>query len=414
MRIDSFFKKICHYFTITRLFWTVVISISCWNMSSIFILMFKRYLSDSISISVETSFLRWSNTFPSVTLCLSKNRSNTEVMDYVNQHNINYIKNIHNYLFVTPTNINIKENYCKGLNSTCGVNIHIARKQLLTQVCESIITGVTFLDDEHKCEKIFKFHDLEMGYCFLANNIIDYHNLDELPLRFGSFGARKSLKMFLKPASFWRYEMYVHSNEDIPYFGLLSHTLGQDHIKYTYNMEEMQNSVEVIDESFKTRKCKSPHDVIYGSFYHYSFSTCMTDLRIVLEVKYCNCTLFTSPKKYFNYFCDIHGMVCVSKADITSKAKQIAREKYICYPSCSELKLQFVGSAEIKKSSQAGFALIEIELQNTPSLRYIRSVTQTHLDLVVSAGGVIGLFIGASILSAIECTYFFFKKSFIM
>ncbi|XP_053965079.1 uncharacterized protein LOC128867670 isoform X3 [Anastrepha ludens] len=337
MRIDSFFKKICHYFTITRLFWTVVISISCWNMSSIFILMFKRYLSDSISISVETSFLRWSNTFPSVTLCLSKNRSNTEVMDYVNQHNINYIKNIHNYLFVTPTNINIKENYCKGLNSTCGVNIHIARKQ-----------------------------------------------------------------------------MYVHSNEDIPYFGLLSHTLGQDHIKYTYNMEEMQNSVEVIDESFKTRKCKSPHDVIYGSFYHYSFSTCMTDLRIVLEVKYCNCTLFTSPKKYFNYFCDIHGMVCVSKADITSKAKQIAREKYICYPSCSELKLQFVGSAEIKKSSQAGFALIEIELQNTPSLRYIRSVTQTHLDLVVSAGGVIGLFIGASILSAIECTYFFFKKSFIM
>lgn len=63
--------------------------------------------------------------------------------------------------------------------------------------------------------------------------------------------------------------MYIHSNVDIPYFGLLSQTLGREHVKYTYNMEEMINSVAVKNESFEKRKCKFPHETIYGSSYHY-------------------------------------------------------------------------------------------------------------------------------------------------
>ncbi|XP_067626875.1 pickpocket protein 11 [Eurosta solidaginis] len=380
-------------------------------MSAIFILMLKRYFFDSISIAVETSFLHWNITFPSVTFCLSKNRSNAEVIEFTKQHNINYIKNIHNYLFITPININTKDYYCKGLNSTCGVDIHIARKILLTQFCDAIMAKVTYLDDEYRnCEEIFKFHELEMGYCFVANNIIDFPNIDALPLRFSSLAPRKSIKIFLRAALFWKYEMYVHSNEDIPYFGMLSHSLGQDNIRYLYDIEEMQNSADVKTESFKKRKCKFPHEMVYGSPYKYSFSSCMSDLRIVLELKHCNCTLYISPKKYFNYYCDFLGILCVSRADITTKAKQISREKYICYPSCSELKLQFVGSNEIIKTSYSEFTEVEIKVQNTPSLRCVRSVTQTQLDLIVSAGGVLGLFAGTSMLSAIEILYFSLKN----
>ncbi|XP_011184675.2 pickpocket protein 11 [Zeugodacus cucurbitae] len=380
-------------------------------MTVICILMLKRYISDSISISVDTSFLHWNITFPSVSICLTKSRSNVEIMRFLNQTNINYIKNIHNYLFITPTNINTKEDYCKDFNSTCGVNIHIIRKQLLTQFCEYIMTDLTFLEVEQKsCKKIFKFHDLEMGYCFLANNIMDYHNLEELPLRLSPFEARKSIKLFLKQEALWKYEIYVHSNVDIPYFGLLSQTLGQDHIRYTYNMEEMINSVTVNDQSFEKRKCKFPHETIYGSSYHYSFSSCMSDLRILLELKHCNCTLFTSPIKFSNYFCDFRGMACISREDITFKAKRIAREKYVCFPSCSEQKLQFVGSTEIKNLARPNFVLVDIEIQNVPSLRCVRSVTQSYQDLVVSAGGVIGLFIGFSLLSVIDIIYLCLKK----
>lgn len=128
--IINCYKKFLQLYTTTRLFWIIVIGISCWNMTVICILMLKRYISDSISISVETSFLHWNITFPSVSICLSKSRSNVEIMRFLNQKNINYIKNIHNYLFITPTNINTKEDYCRGFNSTCGVNIHIAREQV--------------------------------------------------------------------------------------------------------------------------------------------------------------------------------------------------------------------------------------------------------------------------------------------
>ncbi|XP_020716604.1 uncharacterized protein LOC101456852 [Ceratitis capitata] len=157
-----------------------------------------------------------------------------------------------------------------------------------------------------------------MGYCFLANNIMDHNHIDELPLKFSTFGDGNSLRMFLKQESLWKYEMYVHSNEDIPYFGLLSQTLGQDHKKYIYNMEEIQNSLDVKDENLKKRKCKFPMEIIFGSSYPYSFSSCMSDLRIVLELKICSCTLFTSPKKFFNFFCNITGMTCISKGKLYS------------------------------------------------------------------------------------------------
>ena len=46
--------------------------------------------------------------------------------------------------------------------------------QLLPNSCEDFMPNVTFLGVPFKnCTDIFKFHELEMGYCYLSNNIID-------------------------------------------------------------------------------------------------------------------------------------------------------------------------------------------------------------------------------------------------
>ncbi|KDR14332.1 hypothetical protein L798_11424 [Zootermopsis nevadensis] len=37
-----------------------------------------------------------------------------------------------------------------------------------------------------------------------------------------------------------------------------------------------------------------------------------------------------------------------------------------------------------------------------PSVRYRRNVVRSKLDLVVSIGGAVGLFLGASLISAVE------------
>lgn len=121
-----------------RIFWGIIIGISSWNIISIFLLTMTRYFSDSISIGIETTYLNWNNTFPAVSICLTKNRSSSRVMEFVKaeqvEHKVsttNYVKNIHDYMFTNPNNINFKEDYCNGLNSTCGVDILRVRKEVI-------------------------------------------------------------------------------------------------------------------------------------------------------------------------------------------------------------------------------------------------------------------------------------------
>lgn len=43
----------------------------------------------------------------------------------------NYVKNLHDYMFTNPNNIHFKDDYCEGLNSTCGVDILRVRQQVI-------------------------------------------------------------------------------------------------------------------------------------------------------------------------------------------------------------------------------------------------------------------------------------------
>lgn len=55
---------------------------------------------------------------------------------------------------------------------------------------------------------------------------------------------------------------------------------------------------------------------------------------------------------------------------------------------------------------------VVIEVLNTPTIRYVRNVTKTKLDFVVSIGGLVGLFFGASLLSLVEFVYIWLIRRF--
>lgn len=57
-------------------------------------------------------------------------------------------------------------------------------------------------------------------------------------------------------------------------------------------------------------------------------------------------------------------------------------------------------------------SMITIEIQNTPTIRYIRNVSFTRLDYVVTIGGIMGLFFGASILGLFEIVYIWLIRRF--
>lgn len=55
---------------------------------------------------------------------------------------------------------------------------------------------------------------------------------------------------------------------------------------------------------------------------------------------------------------------------------------------------------------------VVIEILNVPNVRYFRNVAKTKLDFVVSIGGLVGLFFGASLLSLVEFMYIWLIRRF--
>ncbi|KAI8125107.1 Pickpocket protein 19 [Lucilia cuprina] len=422
-KLRSSFQKCWKWFNkehiYYRLFWGVVIIISAWNIIWIFLLTLTRFFSDSISIGIETTYLRWNNTFPAVSFCLTKNRSSSRVMEFVKTENIthkvsatNYVKNLHDYMFTNPNHIHFKEDYCDGLNSTCGVDILRVRKELLPKSCEDFMTNISFRGMLYEnCTDIFTFHELEMGYCYLSNNLIDYESFNNLPLKFDISHTDKSMKIYLRGGFLWKYEMYVHSPEDLPYFNSITYDSFSDPTVYRFNVEEYDNNPDVKHESIKQRSCKFPDERDPGSPWHYSFSNCMSYLRIQFELEKCNCTHYTSPKIYKPQYCDIKGLKCIEEAQISTQTKEYVVKNNACYPSCLEQQVTLVGSNEIGNMEIPNMFYVEVSITNLPTVRYNRVVTQTYLDLVVSVGGVIGLFAGASALNIFEIFYVILRRN---
>uniref|UniRef100_A0A1A9WF38 EGF-like domain-containing protein n=1 Tax=Glossina brevipalpis TaxID=37001 RepID=A0A1A9WF38_9MUSC len=378
----------------------------------------------SISITVETTFLRWNNTFPAVSFCLIRNRSTVPIQKYVREQNIPftsvesaYVKTLQEYIFSNPNNMQLKTMSCEGLNSTCGVDILQARKKLFPSSCEDFMFNVSYLNKPYKnksqycdvpglecindaqisaktkkyviensacypscveqlitlvgsdqlykraademffvninianlpsvrysrvvtstyldllfpsscedfmfnvsylnkpyksCEEVFKFHELEMGYCYLANNLIDAASYEDLPLKYGFNDNDYSLKLYLKGGFIWKYEMYITSPENLPYFDAVAHDVFSDPTIYRFNIEEYRNDVDVRYESIQSRSCKFPDERDEGSPWHYSTSTCMSYLRIQRELEECNCTHFTSPEQCNQLYRYYYETICV-------------------------------------------------------------------------------------------------------
>ncbi|KAH8401846.1 hypothetical protein KR009_008243, partial [Drosophila setifemur] len=390
------------------LFWVLVLLISGWNMFNIFIVMKNRYETDSTSIGVSTAYSRWTNTFPSIGICLAKNRITSEFSDAVKRRfpgespSFSYTRTLYDYLFINPNNLYLKADFCKNLNSTCGVDILDMRRELFANSCTKFIEKVFFAEKLFPdCEQIFKFHELEMGYCFLANNLIDYGSIEEMPLRYSSLDKYRNLRLVLKSNLVYRYDLFINSPEDLPYFNAVSYTITADPSVHSFNVEEIYNSNDVINEPISQRMCKFPSESNVEGI-SYSFSICMSIIRSEIEMRLCNCTLFDQKYQSKCVASSYIFIFFIISGNLAARVKNYVGYNMACLPSCMEQQISFVGSREIERKDYDNTNVVEIEIASPPTARYYRTVTQTKLDLIVGIGSVIGLFFGASLLNLLE------------
>ncbi|KAH8278370.1 hypothetical protein KR018_000551 [Drosophila ironensis] len=262
------------------------------------------------------------------------------------------------------------------------------------------------------------------GRCFMLNSLQNNH-----------VGSKHWLPTVLDPATqFASMQLITHlpvhvsliNAEDIPHtalspVGVMVTDPGQFKM-FQFHRETMENDPDVHEIEPKIRSCLFPKENPPSSVYRaYSFSTCISDCTRKIQMEKCNCTLFIlNPDADPRYpDCDLDGLFCLEAMNVAKPDAKLLmnnnkgyKDSCGCLPSCNDGDIQAIYEANSVYIKGTTIRNITLSMPALPTDQYRRQALRTRLDVVVSMGGMLGLFLGASILSAIEFVYYFTVRAF--
>jgi amiloride-sensitive sodium channel len=135
-------------------------------------------------------------------------------------------------------------------------------------------------------------------------------------------------------------------------------------------------------------------------------------------IKFCNCSVgFQFPSGGFPE-CNITGLLCLTKYnEVLNAEKPLSKNPYFddnedgiecsCLPECSRIEYS-LGMNPIYDEIPLEDNLVQLNVHygSFTMMKYRTDVCYSWLDLIVGFGGILGLFFGCSILSAVEFAYF--------
>lgn len=219
-------------------FWTCFIGLSALLM----VRMLRATIEKgdfSTSINLDTSYRDWVNSFPAVSICLSKGRTTVPLkaalgntLYFVNgstmQIQMRHFRVMQALLFVDyqkPTE-GISLDACLEMNDTCGMDLNVQRNILLPTTCHRVMSKLTYLGEELNCSNIFIPYETELGRCFVANSLytknfttgtVNLENFDSLPLKFSNHDHRdRALEFHYIDNPFLQYKLMIHTPEELP------------------------------------------------------------------------------------------------------------------------------------------------------------------------------------------------------
>uniref|UniRef100_A0A182K920 Sodium channel protein Nach n=1 Tax=Anopheles christyi TaxID=43041 RepID=A0A182K920_9DIPT len=219
-------------------------------------------------------------------------------------------------------------------------------------------------------------------------------------------------------------ETHIMNEDDIPHIllgRLRFQQIGPGHEEKIYiTLQNIANDPLVRSVDIDVRRCLFPDErhLPFGntSYPKYSYSVCVTECLKSIQLRACNCfhhnMLLTGKCRHENVsVCDYSGLQCLDRSGLIAPPTRILQPWYTggipchCYPSCTENEIRVVGRhTYFNDQSERS---VKLKLMIHPTQRYRRQIVREDIDVVVSIGGILGLFTGASILSIVEFFYFF-------
>ncbi|KAJ4450034.1 hypothetical protein ANN_01441 [Periplaneta americana] len=292
-------------------------------------------------------------------------------------------------------------------------------KRVVVIKCEAFISKCTFKAEPFDCCNALKPLLTEVGYCLAFNSKfagggIQPRSEGEFKLEYVHETDHKwSLTMevdngnevlgTLNPV-----RVYIHSTEDYPVIDVPpQHVWDQKIQKISFNPKQTYTTEGARQLTIKQRKCVYEDEIRLVTSDIYTYRSCMIQCRMALARKLCKCVPFLYKKLDGFKYCDLNGMQCLGKNEDKLKAASCP-----CELGCSNTVYEV--EKLVGDNNQNSLKELEVGFVSWPMVRYKREVLFGWVDLLVSFGGIAGLFLGFSLLSGVEIIYYFTMRALCM
>uniref|UniRef100_A0A182VKQ6 Uncharacterized protein n=1 Tax=Anopheles merus TaxID=30066 RepID=A0A182VKQ6_ANOME len=410
------------YHPTERLFWFVCTSIAWVFAVQLIRSYMELFRTDTISIAVENIDTRAEPiVFPAVGVC---------EMGYVKE----VYPGLQSYLAALQTNDEMEFNYDVedymlriifhnlynegSISSYCAMyeecddcmrcpkDGYSQAAAMVRANCSTLFRECRWNDKPFDCCRYFQPIETTIGTCYLLNSLqtVEKHGKRWLPLEMDTEHPDGDLLLS------YNYAVTTHlmNEDDIPHILLrrlqFQQTVQGHEEKIYFTLQNIVNDPLVRSVDIDVRRCLFPdeHTLPFGntSYPKYSYSVCVTECLKSIQLRHENGSV-----------CGYVGMQCLDNAGLIAPPTRILQPWYTggfpchCYPSCKENEIRIVGRHTYMNDQPE--RSVKLKLMIHPTQRYRRQIVRENIDVVVSIGGILGLFTGASILSIVEFFYFF-------
>ncbi|KAF2898253.1 hypothetical protein ILUMI_07924 [Ignelater luminosus] len=397
--------------------WFCCISVGAVATMVIIVSLWEKFQTNPTITGLDTDFHNWDVPFPALTLCPSIPSNITVIQDYI-ERKMSDVKNKKDLteflqklsLFSYEILADFKKYTSKGYVSNT-TNLRDFIFELMIP-CEEMYEDCVWKADNYNCCKGFFPVFTESGFCYSFNSRHYEKKIprqaEELPpfnMRYiQETDIKWSLKFTMLDSSDGiKFPLYIHNADEVPGIDMQPQHIWDFKVdRISFSVKQTYTTDDTRQLSIKQRKCIFENEVKLKIDHMYTYTACTRQCRMETAKRYCGCVPFFYPEIENFRHCRIHELACI--ADHLGTIKSVDRCN--CQLGCSNTVYEVEKLNEHGSTDDVNRGL-EAEFVSWPMVRYKREVLFGWVDLLVSFGGIAGLFLGFSLLSGVELIYYF-------
>lgn len=288
--------------------------------------------------------------------------------------------------------------------------------------------GVCITFNMLNASEIYREENLAKNYSILIHD--DSLNSSRIPgesktyprrVATGSKGLKVDLRLFTNDSDFLcggpvqSFKVLLHQAGEIPQMTKYFYRIPLDHDIVMAVRANIMNTTENLLENYEAnrRKCFRDGERNLDFFKKYTQRNCQLDCIANRMAEVCKCVKFTMPRKETTPVCGLKKLNCTvdvvadTKCDCLPACESISYDAELSMAKYDRFDYNRVANRKFDHSaSHRKYVRLFISFKDDQFFASRRSELYATTDFIANVGGIMGLFMGVSLLSIVEMVYF--------